>query len=90
MQHYTSKNYKAMKAKNKAKELVDRFLDFIPCNDNELSEDDMYKYQLENAKQCALICVDVILNDVGAKDWELDTGTNTNYWQEVKQEINKL
>ena len=42
------------------------------------------------AKQCALICVDVILNDVGAKDWELDTGTNTNYWKEVKQEINKL
>tara|TARA_R110002126_G_scaffold180303_1_gene329114 strand:- start:527 stop:754 length:228 start_codon:yes stop_codon:yes gene_type:complete len=44
----------------------------------------------EQAKQCALICVDVILNDVGAKDWELDTGTNTNYWQEVKQEIEKL
>ena len=46
--------------------------------------------QTDNAVKCALICVDVILNDVGAKDWELDTGTNTNYWQEVKQEINKL
>ena len=46
--------------------------------------------QTDNAVKCALICVDVILNDVGAKDWELDTGTSTNYWQEVKQEINKL
>jgi hypothetical protein len=47
-------------------------------------------YQERNAKNCALICVDVILNDVGAKDWEDDEITNSNYWQEVKQEIKKL
>ena len=66
-----------MVAKEKAKELVNKFLQ-------------IYDGRVPQAKQSALICVDVILNDVGAKDWELDTGTNTNYWQEVKQEINKL
>jgi hypothetical protein len=66
-----------MIAKEKAKELVNKFLQ-------------IYDGRVPQAKQSALICVDVILNDVGAKDWELDTGTNTNYWQEVKQEINKL
>ena len=42
------------------------------------------------AKECALIAVNVILIDVGAKDWEDDEMTNSNYWQEVKQEIEKL
>ena len=38
----------------------------------------------EHAKQCALICVDEILNSVFVQN-------NTfNYWQEVKQEIEKL
>ena len=66
-----------MVTKEKAKELVNKFLQ-------------IYDGRVPQAQQSALICVDVILNDVGAKDWELDTGTNTNYWQEVKQEINKL
>jgi hypothetical protein len=66
-----------MVAKEKAKELVNKFLQ-------------IYDGRVPQAKQSALICVDVILNDVGAKDWELDTGTNTNYWQEVKQQINKI
>ena len=72
-----------MRAKEKAKELVEIYRyngDMI--DDIRMSE--------ESAIESALICVDVILNDVGAKDWELDTGTNTNYWKEVKQEINKL
>ena len=72
-----------MKAKEKANELVEIYRyngDMI--DDIRMSE--------ESAIESALICVDVILNDVGAKDWELDTGTNTNYWKEVKQEINKL
>jgi len=71
-----------MTAKEKAKELVQVYF-------NEVSDANQLEDILVSAKRCALICVDVILNDVGAKDWELDTGTNTNYWQEVKQEINK-
>ena len=66
-----------MTPKEKSIELVNKFLQ-------------IYDGRVPQAKQSALICVDVILNDVGAKDWELDTGTNTNYWQEVKQEINKI
>ena len=72
-----------MTHKEKAKELVEKYLKKIGPYHAETKTREL-------AKQSALICVDVILNDVGAKDWELDTGTNTNYWQEVKQEINKL
>ncbi len=39
------------------------------------------------AKQCALIAIDEILNNVnGALEYESDI----EYWQEVKQEIEKL
>ena len=72
-----------MTAKEKAKELYEKIY-FLKVNNSGCW---MFK---EAAKECALICVNVILNDVGAKDWELDTGTNTNYWQEVKEEINNL
>ena len=50
-------------------------------NDSPISED--------HAKQCALICVDKIMDS-----WPLDFGVNyttmKKYWQEVKQEIEKL
>ena len=61
-------------AKDKAKELVGRFT-------LELSPD----YYQQEAKQCALICVDEVLS-VGF----LDTNYLYQYWEEVKQEINKL
>ena len=67
-----------MTAKEKAKELVQEYLnvEFCLLTDNQ-------------AKQCALICVDKILEShykvlVGVMPKTYD------YWQEVKQEINKL
>jgi|TARA_R110001599_G_scaffold135265_1_gene313537 hypothetical protein len=64
-----------MTAKEKAKELVDRFLSIEgPCGNS-------YSYV---AKQCALICVDEIVKNTLQFSQVLD------YWQEVKQEINKL
>ena len=61
------------------------------------------KYQIDNpityhqAKQCALIAVDEILENVDYffKELEKDGLPNKfddeiEYWQEVKQEINKL
>jgi|TARA_R110001606_G_scaffold17171_1_gene67290 predicted Zn-ribbon and HTH transcriptional regulator len=39
----------------------------------------------EHAKQCAFICVDEVIND-RAKRGKI----NFTYWQEVKQEIEKL
>tara|TARA_B110000503_G_scaffold102191_1_gene152623 strand:+ start:123 stop:332 length:210 start_codon:yes stop_codon:yes gene_type:complete len=69
-----------MTTKVAAKKIVERFINIIPCNDNELSEDEMYKEQLHTAKQCALICVDEILS------FDL----RDEVVKEVKQEINKL
>jgi hypothetical protein len=47
--------------------------------------------KLHDAKQCALIAVDVILIDCGAKDWSGDEACDgKNYWLEVKTEINNL
>jgi hypothetical protein len=63
----------------KAKELVDKYWIYLRANllyDDEAEED---------AKQCALIAVDLLLN--------LCWGGNkvgVKYWNEVKQEIEKL
>ena len=75
-----------MTAKEKAKELVDRFSEharFWDCyNDEPLEEN--------HAKQCALICVYELINS----DWWFETleasKESTKYWNEVQQEINKL
>tara|TARA_R110001632_G_scaffold27751_1_gene74314 strand:+ start:519 stop:719 length:201 start_codon:yes stop_codon:yes gene_type:complete len=66
-----------MKANEKAKELVVRF---NYKNKHYLSLD---------AKQCALICVDEMLEEILSTPnvYELDT---YYYWKKVKQEINKL
>ena len=72
------------KAKEKADELVDKFIQYTPAD-----EDIEYEY----AKQCALSAVDEILNNFG-----LTTNGQTffteyravEFWQEVKQEIEKL
>lgn len=47
-----------------------------------------------NAKQCALIAVDEILKSISYVNWldekSIDFKPFFNYWQEVKQEIEKL
>jgi len=58
-----------MNPKEKAKELVDRFEYFTETN--------------FTSKQCALICVDEILNII--KYFSI----YKEYWEEVKQEIEK-
>ena len=63
-----------MTPKEKAEELVDKFLQYTPA-DSELE----YPY----AKQCALIAVEQILEIIFSDyDWQ--------YWNEVKQELEKL
>jgi hypothetical protein len=72
-----------MTVKVTANKIVERFINIIPCNDNELSEDEMYKEQLHSAKRCALICVDEILYfDLRLSDIE--------FLKEVEREIIKL
>ena len=42
------------------------------------------------AKKCALIAVDEILNDLSNINYGIEYLGRRDYWQEVKQEIEKL
>ena len=78
-----------MTPKQKAKELVERFkakveFEIMPESTN-----------MFNAKECALICVDEIEKYRKVLEDEYDeyfyyAYNQEEYWQEVKQEINKL
>jgi hypothetical protein len=74
-----------MEAKDKAKELIDKFLNHV----DDCSKTSYFEY--ENAKQCALICVHEIIEEIQKvftpKLAKLN-GTY-NYRQEVKQELEK-
>ena len=78
---------KIMTPKEKAEELVDTFrmnvLDYEGCSIN-----------THKAKQCALIAVDEIyklrMTHGQHLDFDLDKINYYSYWQEVKQEIEKL
>jgi hypothetical protein len=75
-------NRKVMTAKEKALELVDKFYQTTP-NEAWINEPlgIAKEYKAWNqSKQCALIAVDEILK----------LRMNVPYWQEVKQEIEKL
>jgi hypothetical protein len=84
-----------MTPKEKAKELVNNFIDLTDecdCLEYSCICFTMYEYK---AKQCALIAVDEILNnsiDYNAYDGvsENDIWSDNEYWQEVKKEINEL
>ena len=74
-----------IKAKNKAKELVDKYLNAsFNCKDCDIPfcESPCTMLDLREAKECALICADELIEYT---DWQ-----EVNYWQEVKEEIQKL
>ena len=78
-----------MTPKEKADELVNKFMeyshtDFIPYRGGYQMDS-----QIENAKQCALIAVDEILNTIEYSS-QADELSKVNYWQEIKQEIEKI
>ena len=71
-----------MTPKIKALELFNRFYDPY-----------LTKTDLKNAKRCALIAVDEIIKELETfypkyESWDLKA--KFSYWQEVKQEIEKL
>ena len=87
-----------MTPKEKAKELYNKYAD-------EFNFDDTYRSYREQSKQCALIAVDEILESEprypSNVDWNDVGGTfqfyyvaqrveAQRYWEEVKQEIEKL
>jgi hypothetical protein len=79
-----------MTSKEKAEDLLSIFAKIIPASSYEAYEGGVkINFDLENAKQCALIAVDEILES----HYKLLSGVNTSiykYWQEVKNEINLL
>jgi hypothetical protein len=73
-----------MTAIDKAKQLVDKYLDLD--NYNNLNLDlfcDECGMSVDAAKICALIAVDTVL-------WMASHYATIDYWNEVKQEIEKL
>jgi hypothetical protein len=77
-----------MTPKEKAKELVDKFYQRFPLKMNVITTRGDLSWEYDSwkeAKQCALIAVNEILNQF---TWTPSNGSS--YWQEVKQEIEKL
>jgi hypothetical protein len=63
-----------MTPKEKAEELVDKFVQYTPADS---------EFEYPYAKKCALIAVNEILEIIFSDyDWQ--------YWNEVKQELEKL
>ena len=69
-----------MTPKEKAEELVDKY--------NFLKE--IFIPSIHEQKQCALIAVDEIINQLTPIKQAPNNKDAFNYWQEVKEEINKL
>jgi uncharacterized protein YvpB len=77
-----------MTSKEKAKELVDKF----KYNTRTWNFSNGWEDRFYNAKDCALIAVDEILkvlNDYWNQDCKINN-TKIGYYEEVKQEIEKL
>lgn len=72
-----------MTTEEKAKRLVDKFFGYT-MNMNLIDSG------LERAKQCALIAVDEIIELHKGKFMCEREEQNESYWQEVKQEIEKI
>lgn len=81
-----------MTPKAKAKELVNKYKPFVYCYSGSgmLINQEDEGVILNNAKQCALIAVNEILND----DWYIpsfdEMTERKKYWEQVKNEINNL
>ena len=74
-----------MTPKEKAKELIDKYKKQL-----DTATPTLYR-PIYQAKQCALIAVDEILNlMIKTFKWDINYNGNIDYWQEVKTEINQL
>lgn len=74
-----------MTAKEKAKQLISKYSPKLPFYTE--------KDNLNKSKECALICVDEILTfieDADPQSLSYELMGYRDYWQEVKEEINKL
>jgi hypothetical protein len=77
-----------MTEKEKAIQLVNNFLPYA----NDDYHDTKYQHELNetrryNAKECALICVDKMIDEWTKEEHRLG---KVSYWEQVKQEIENL
>ena len=80
-----------MTPQEKAEELVDKYYNILPFDKYVITKDEDLSWEYndwEEAKKCALIAVDEIMKVVGWEKMELGIDRD-NYWEEVKQEIEK-
>lgn len=76
-----------MTPKEKARELVNKFTEHTRVFHEHLGWEDY----LDSAKQCALIAVDeIILSNPHSNPFNTEVYSTMKYWQEVKQEIEKI
>ena len=77
-----------MTSKEQALKLYDKFFNNAESrNKIGLYDEDLHKY---NTKQCALITVDEIIK-TNPYEWDgEDMNSTIDYWEKVKQEIEKL
>ena len=79
-----------MTPKEKAKELVERFREYSHTEFISYRGGYQLDTQIQNAKQCALIAVDEILNLDFAKNERNIECIEVPYWLQVKAEIEAL
>ena len=87
-----------MTPKQKAKDLINSFYYSLPNNGSETGLNST-TIRYKEAIQCALICVDEIINQFkgiyetlkvnGIITGKVEESENYKYWQEVKNELNK-
>ena len=79
-----------MTPKEKAQNLVEKYKPYVYpyIGSSYLTGDEFPEEILRNAKICALITVDEIISDQNGND--TDIGNKAWWWNEVKQEIEKL
>ena len=84
-----------MSAKDKAKELVDKYYNILPLDKYVITKDEDLSWEYNDwkeAKKCALVAVDEIIKSEPTFNSSIFQGSflisdNTEYWEEVKQEI---
>lgn len=77
-----------MTPKEKATELVDKFKDYVNDFYTDFANQDDLIYNIKsNAKECALIAVDEIINVLNGESFSRNAIV---FWTSVKQEIEKL
>jgi len=87
-----------MTPKGKAIEIIAKYqnIEFLSTNLYEFGEKDIRNMGYKRAKQCALIAVDQILDNtigIGESGVELsgdDIYSDIEFWEAVKQELEKL